>query len=957
MTLPAEQAQSIAVDHRRPLPVDGRTWWRVETGELEVFDRGPSGDGAGGAPVHLYSVPAGAFLLRPEAGAWVTGLPGTMVSPSRGDELSAAIDADVGDGLREALEAGVAALFGGVADLSNVGHEAALLNADQTTTLADGQAAAAPQTVSWLRVVRGSCRLAGLADTPPLSASPAVIALAAPAVIVAEGPCELQLVDFGAQAGADIVAGLDQVVTALGPAATASAVAARARADSVITKRAGTEQRAGDDAARQLSRTLPHHRITVTEDIAGTGNYVAVALEAIGAALGVTLTVPTLPGATPRRLIAVTTAESRLRTQVVHLEAGWWKATAGPMIAFRSADHMPVAIVAPTSRRWEWVDPSTGLHHRVDQAFARSLDPVAVGFVRPLPPGRVRFRELAHLMYTVTRRSLWAAGIVGLLGSLMALVTPVATQILFGDVFPSGRTSLLFAVAGLVGGAGLASIVLDFTRNMASLRIGGTVESTLLPAAWDRLLRLPPSFFRRYQVGDLQSRLAGIITASTTLSTGIALVLAAVFSTVSFIVMYLYSPILTLVAAVGSLIFIGLLVPLTIVRVRRVLRVLDIQGKVKATEFQLLQSVPRLRVAGAEGRGLQAWARDESNEMSASWHIARITLLETIVATAVPSLMLAVIYLVAGGQKMNPGQFMGFTTALGLFSGAVASLYQDLDPLLRLRPLYQRIKPLLTEPVEDDDTTSDPGVLTGTLALDSVSFRYDEDGPVVLDDVSLEAHPGEFIAVVGPSGSGKSTIVRMLLGFELPESGQVLYDGKDLGRLRKASIRRQIGTVLQRATVPPGTILNAILGTSGASPAIAWEAAASAGIADDIKALPMKMQTMISPGSPVFSTGQLQRIVIAQAIVSNPKIVLLDEATSALDNTTQAGVADALGRLQATRVVVAHRLSTIRDADRIYVLDRGRIVQVGTYEGLMAEQGVFANLVARQQLDDKLAMG
>jgi len=563
----------------------------------------------------------------------------------------------------------------------------------------------------------------------------------------------------------------------------------------------------------------------------------------------------------------------------------------------------------------------------------------------------VSFGDIARLMYGQTRRSLWGAMAAGLLGSMMALVTPVATQIVYGDVFPSGRASLLFAVAGLVAGAGLASIVLDFTRNMASLRIGGTVESTLLPAAWDRLLRVSPSFFRRYEVGDIQSRLSGIITASTTLSTGVALVLAAAFSTVSFVVMFLYSHVLSLVAVVGSVIFIGLLVPLTVVRVQRVLRVLNIQGNVRATEFQLLQSVSRLRVAGAEGRGLGTWARGESSEMGASWRVGRITLWETIVATAVPTLMLAVIYLVAGGQGMNPGRFMGFTTALGLFSGAFTALYQDLDPLLRLRPLYQRIKPLLVEPVEDDETATDPGILDGRVTLENVSFRYEVDGPVVLDGVSIEANPGEFVAIVGPSGSGKSTIVRILLGFEVPASGQVLYDGKDLAKLRKAAIRCQLGTVLQQTTVSGGTILKAILGTSDAPPAVAWRAAEAAGIAEDIRALPMKMQTMIAPGSPVFSTGQLQRIAIARAIVSDPKILLLDEATSALDNTTQAAVAGELGRLQATRVVVAHRLSTIRDADRIYVLDHGRVVQVGTYSSLTAQPGLFRDLAARQQVD------
>lgn len=949
MTLLDPPAGPIPVDHHRPLPLAGQVWWRVETGELEVFDRVPTGDGAESAPVHSYSVRAGAFLSPPGPAATVTGLPGTTVCPASADQLAAAIDAGCPGGLREGLERGAVGFFGGVADLSRAGGQAKLLDPDRRMVLADGEPAAAPGPVSWFRVASGSCHLAGLPSAPPIVASAAVIPLVSPAVIVAEGPCELELVDFNTQTGANIVAGLEHLVEALRQAEAAAAVATRARSDSVISRSAGVEQFAGDDAARLLSTALPHNR--ATEAAAVVLDDLAVALESIGTALGVTLTAPPLPDAEPRQLVLAAAAEVQVRCQLVHLEGRWWKATAGPMIAFRCAGLTPVAIVAASSRRWVWTDPFTGRQRRGDRAFAETLDPVAVGFVRPLPSGRVGFGAIARLVYGQTRRSLWGAAAVGLLGAMMALVTPVATQIVFGDVFPSGRASLLFAVAGLVAGAGLASIVLDFTRNMASLRIGGTVESTLLPAVWDRLLRVSPSFFRRYEVGDLQSRLTGIITASTTLSAGVALVLASAFSTVSFVVMFLYSPVLSLVAAVGSVIFLGLLVPLTVVRVQRVLRVLNFQGKVRATEFQLLQGVPRLRVAGAEGRALHAWARDESNEMGASWRVGRITLWETIVATAMPTLILAVIYLIAGGEGLNPGTFMGFATALGLFSGAFTALYQDLDPLLRLRPLYQRIKPLLVEPVEDDETATDPGVLTGRVALENVSFRYNADGPVVLDGVSLEANPGEFVAVVGPSGSGKSTVVRIMLGFEVPESGQVLYDGKDLAKLRKASIRQQLGTVLQRTTVSPDTILNAILGSSDAPPATAWRAAEAAGIADDIRALPMKMQTMIAPGSPVFSTGQLQRIAIARAIASDPKIVLLDEATSALDNTTQAAAARALGRLQATRVVVAHRLSTIRDADRIYVLDRGRVVQVGTYRSLTAEPGLFCDLVARQRVD------
>ena len=224
--------------------------------------------------------------------------------------------------------------------------------------------------------------------------------------------------------------------------------------------------------------------------------------------------------------------------------------------------------------------------------------------------------------------------------------------------------------------------------------------------------------------------------------------------------------------------------------------------------------------------------------------------------------------------------------------------------------------------------------------------------PYVIDGLDLKIRAGEYVAIVGTTGCGKSTLLRLLLGFETPEKGAVYYDGKDLAKLDLRSLRRHIGTVTQNGTLFQGDIYsNIVISAPQLSLDEAWEAAEIAGIADDIRAMPMGMQTVISEGQGGISGGQKQRLMIARAVAPRPKILLFDEATSALDNKTQKKVSDALDALKCTRIVIAHRLSTIRNCDRILVLSGGKIRESGTYDELIAQKGFFAELVERQRLD------
>jgi ABC-type bacteriocin/lantibiotic exporter with double-glycine peptidase domain len=370
--------------------------------------------------------------------------------------------------------------------------------------------------------------------------------------------------------------------------------------------------------------------------------------------------------------------------------------------------------------------------------------------------------------------------------------------------------------------------------------------------------------------------------------------------------------------------------------------------------------VTKLRVAGAEERAFAYWGERFSEQQRLLRRLQRIEDSIKVFNAVLPTLASTVIFWfvvleiqaasAAGQAGLTAGAFLAFNAAYGMFISGATSLSNTIIDLLEVSTLFERAQPILEGTPEVDDDKADPGRLTGKLALERVTFRYQEDGPVILDDVSIHAEPGEFIALVGPSGCGKSTTLRLLLGFDTPESGTVYYDDQDLAHLDIYAIRRQLGTVLQYSKLTSAPIYENIAGGNSITLDEAWEAARAAGLGDDINDMPMGMHTQISEGGTNLSGGQRQRLLIARALVSKPKIMLFDEATSALDNRTQAIVSASLEKMRATRVVIAHRLSTIRNADRIYVIDQGRVVQQGSFDELAIQDGLFAQLMARQTM-------
>jgi NHLM bacteriocin system ABC transporter ATP-binding protein len=586
--------------------------------------------------------------------------------------------------------------------------------------------------------------------------------------------------------------------------------------------------------------------------------------------------------------------------------------------------------------------------------------PEAVTLYRPLPEGKLGLLDLFKFPMLSRKRDLMLVLFTGVCATLLGMITPQATAILMDNAIPESDERLLWEIGAGLMAAALGRVIFSLSQSLILMRFGIGSEADTQSALWDRLLRLQPSFFRNYSSGDLQSRVMAVTQIGRELSGAtISTVFSSFLALLNLGLLYYYSARLSILAVIVAVIVVAFSSTVSTF-VRKKYRVLlELEGKFFGMVVQLITGVSKLKVAGAEGRAYAHWLKKYSKQLKL-W--AEADFLEDIIHVfnqTLPLLSSVVLYYMAfdllmesraagGAGGMSLGIFLAFNTAFGTFIGGITSLSDTLVGLMDTAVQGKRVKPILEAEPEVDESKNDPGILSGRLEMSRVEFRYDPEGPKILDGVALRAEPGEFIALVGPSGCGKSTMFRLLLGFETPGAGEVSYDGQDLATLDVLAVRRQFGVVLQGGSLDSGSIFENIACGNVISLDEAWAAADDAGFGDEVRDMPMGMHTIVSVGGGNLSGGQRQRLLIARSLANRPRILLFDEATSALDNRTQAIVSRSLERLKVTRFVIAHRLSTIRNADRIYVLEGGKIVEHGRFAELMENDGLFSRLMARQ---------
>ena len=675
----------------------------------------------------------------------------------------------------------------------------------------------------------------------------------------------------------------------------------------------------------------------------------------VAAAGGTPLTIPSRPSAGRHDLAAAVdiARNARCRVRQVLLRDEWWKLDAGPLVAWRGLE--PVALIRDTARRYTLIEPGSGRRYPVDRSLAMELAPEAVTFYPPLPSRALSFRDLLGFSLRHSRGNIKRVVLAVIAIGLLSLVPPLIVNVLISSIIPrSELDQLTFCALGL-GLAALATAGVQLMEGLAMLRLEASIDWKLQAAMIDRLLKLPASIFREFTVGDFVDRSMGIDAARRAL-TGRALrgMLAGLICWFSVGLMLYYDVRLGLLALALTVVRALSIIVTCGIRLYYENKYFNVQGKISGFVLQLFAGIAKLRVAAATVRALAVWSRQFTVQkqyfISSQLAANALGVFETAFPIIATLLLFAYASYAESKLLTDVGRFLAFFAAFGQSMGAVGGWASGVGDLLIAIPPLSRLRPLIASAAEVSDERKAPGELSGAIELARVTFRYLPGGPPILDNVTLKILPGEYVAIVGPSGSGKSSLFRLLLGFEHPESGAVFYDGKSIETLDVSAVRRQLGVVLQTARLATGSIYDNICGGVGLPIEQAWEAARLAGIDADIKAMPMGMLTAIAEGVNTLSGGQRQRIMIARAVARRPRVLLFDEATSSLDNRSQAIVSNSLGELNVTRVVIAHRLSTVQRADRIVVLVNGKIEQVGTFAELIDAPGSFATFARRQLL-------
>ena len=645
---------------------------------------------------------------------------------------------------------------------------------------------------------------------------------------------------------------------------------------------------------------------------------------------------------------------AELRHRAIELPLDWYRGDSGPFLAFLADSGRPVALIPRKPGIYRLVDPLEGTSTDVREPIARKLATNAIMFYRPFPEGPLNARQVLAYALRGRARDLWLILVVGVLASLLGLAVPLATEFVINQVIPGAQRAQLIQIGlGLVMVA-MATTLFHLTAAFAMLRIETKGNHDVQTAVWSRVLQLNTNFFRRYSAGDLANRVDGINSIRQALSSlVVSYLLGAVFSILNLSLIFYYSWKLAVVAVIlvgiaGVSEILASWLELQFVRPS-----LDLAGKISGRVFQILNGIVKWKTAAAEERALGQWAgfflEKKRLDKTAGNIRAAASAFRSFFPIFATLVNFAVFYFFLEGG-LNAGEFMAYNAAFGQMLSAVLGAASATISIVNCLPLYERLRPIITAPIERDSTGTDPGRLSGRIDVVDLCFRYAPDQPAILDGLSFSVEPGEFVAVVGTTGCGKSTLVRLLLGFETPDSGKILYDTRDFRNLDLKLLRRQLGVVLQHDRVQTGDILHNITGAEAHTIDEAWSAAARAGIEADIARLPMGMHTFVPEGGTGFSGGQLQRLVIARALVKNPSILIFDEATSALDNVSQKIVSENIRSLKVTRIVIAQRLSTIREADKIIVIDKGKVVESGRYDELLGRDGIFRRLAGRQML-------
>ena len=640
--------------------------------------------------------------------------------------------------------------------------------------------------------------------------------------------------------------------------------------------------------------------------------------------------------------------------RTVRLEKGWYRDAVGAMLGVMKESGRVVALIPAGFSGYCYIDTDSGKKIKINRRNQSLFDTDAIAFYKPFPLKKIGLGTVAkYIAETLSAADFALIALATLALSLIGMLSPKLNNLLFAVVLQSGSVRLLLSIAVFTVSVSVSSLLISATKEMITARINTKMSVSVQAAAMMRIMSLPADFFKGYGSGDLSSRAAHIsslcnMLVSAVLTTG----LTSVFSLIYISQIFIYAPVLVVPAIAVILVTVAFSLISSFAQMRISKKQMELSAKESGMSYALISGIQKIKLAGAEKRAFARWGNLYAQNARLTYNPPAFIKLNSVISLAISLIGNIVMYAAAVKSGVSVADYYAFGTAYGMVSGAFMSLAGMALTVAQIKPILETVQPFFNTVPEVSEGKEVITRLSGGIELTNVSFRYNENMPLILGNMSLKIPPGQYVAIVGKTGCGKSTLMRLLLGFEKPQKGAVYYDGRDIEQIDLKSLRRRIGVVMQNGKLFSGDIYsNIVISAPWLTQSDAWDAAEKAGIAEDIRRMPMGMNTIISEGSGGISGGQRQRLMIARAIAPKPKILMFDEATSALDNLTQKKVSESLDSLKCTRIVIAHRLSTIKQCDRILVLDGGKITEDGTYDELIAQNGVFAELVERQRLD------
>ncbi len=639
----------------------------------------------------------------------------------------------------------------------------------------------------------------------------------------------------------------------------------------------------------------------------------------------------------------------------IRLDDGWYKDAVGAMLGVKKDDKSVVALLPDKISGYRYFDRTLGKSVRIGRRNESLFENEAIAFYKPFPLTRMGIGSLAkYICEQISISDIVMLCAAMLVVTLVGMITPRMNETLFSSVLASKNGRALIGAGIYLLAATVSGLLFGIVRTLINLRINTKLDINVEAAAMMRMLSLPADFFKEYNSGELANRLGYINSLCNQL---VSIVLSTTLSSL-FSLMYIgqiiyFAPGLVMPAMTITLLTLAVTISSVLLQMRITKQQMLLSSKESGVTYALISGIQKIRLSGSEKRAFGRWGKAYASQAQLLYNPPLLLKVSSVITTGISLVGSMVIYYYAISTGVSVAQYYAFNSAFGMVSGAFMSLAGIISSIALIRPSLEMAKPLLEtvpEIAEDKEVITS---LKGGIELNNITFRYNENMPDVIDNLSLKINPGQYVAIVGRTGCGKSTLMRLMLGFETPQKGAIYYDGRDLKRIDLKSLRQKIGAVMQNGKLFTGDIYsNIVITAPWLTVDDAWAAAKIAGLEDDIRNMPMGMNTMIAEGQGGISGGQKQRLMIARAVAPKPRILMFDEATSALDNITQRQVCQSLDQMKCTRIVIAHRLSTIKQCDRIIVIEGGKIIEDGTYEELIAAKGFFADLVSRQQLEE-----